>query len=253
MLPVLYYATFSPPSEKARWALDHHRVPHLRRVHVPIVGEPLLRARSGRWSGRITVPLLVADGRVIGDSLDIARHADQAGSGAPLIPQALEQDVLHWVGQSEAMVNAGRVLVSWRISRSPAALRETLPPPLRRNDAIAGLMGRMGMNLFMRKYGVPAEDPAKAESMLRNVLERLREALRDGRSTLLGTFSFADIAMAATMQTVKPVDHPEFRLGPATREAWTDPRLASEFAEVLAWRDRIYAQRPASSAVRETG
>lgn len=31
------------------------------------------------------------------------------------------------------------------------------------------------------------------------------------------------------------------RLGPATRAVWTQPALAAEFADLLAWRDGLYA------------
>ncbi|MCI0572233.1 MAG: glutathione S-transferase [Myxococcaceae bacterium] len=248
MLPVLYHSWFSPPSEKARWALDHHRVPHVRRVHMPIVGEPALRLRTGRWTGRLTVPVLVVDGRVLGDSLDIARYADEVGQGSPLFPREYEQEIQEWVQRSEVLVSAGRVLVSARIARSPAALLETLPVALRRTGVVADRMGRMGMELFARKYGLRDEAPALAEATMRSVLDVLRNTLRDGRKTLLGRFTFADIAMAATLQGVRPVDHPAIQLGPATREAWTDPVLASAYPEVLAWRDALYAQRPAASA-----
>jgi glutathione S-transferase len=39
---------------------------------------------------------------------------------------------------------------------------------------------------------------------------------------------------------VKP--HARATVGPRTREAWTQPELAREFADVLAWRDAVYAK-----------
>ena len=41
---------------------------------------------------------------------------------------------------------------------------------------------------------------------------------------------------------ILPVDDRHWRLGPGTRKAWTQPGLAGEFADLLAWRDRVYDQ-----------
>ena len=56
---------------------------------------------------------------------------------------------------------------------------------------------------------------------------------------------------AATMlQGVQPVADEYIRLGPATRSVWTQPALAAEFPELLAWRDALYRQhrRPVSGS-----
>src|SRR2546425_11429849 len=54
----------SPWSERARWALEWKRVPYARRAYQPLAGEEELR----RATGLSTVPVLLADGEVIGDS-----------------------------------------------------------------------------------------------------------------------------------------------------------------------------------------
>src|SRR4051812_46178482 len=85
---------YSPWSERARWALDHHHVPYRAVEHVPMVFEPGLRAvtaaltRSGRrLFEKITVPMLIDEGKVYPDSVAIAEHAEQVGSGSPLVPE----------------------------------------------------------------------------------------------------------------------------------------------------------------------
>lgn len=55
----LYAESFAPWCEKARWALDHHRVPYDYTEHLPMIGELRLRSAARKWSGRVTVPLLV--------------------------------------------------------------------------------------------------------------------------------------------------------------------------------------------------
>jgi len=57
------------------WALDRCGVPFREKAYLPRLGEPLMRLRCGRWSGRITVPILLAEGQALGDSYDIARWA----------------------------------------------------------------------------------------------------------------------------------------------------------------------------------
>ena len=76
---------------------------------------------------------------------------------------------------------------------------------------------------------------------MRSALESLRAALSKSSPYLLGTFSYADIVMAILLQGVVPVDHVRFPLGPTMRAAWTRDDLAADFADLLAWRDRVYA------------
>jgi hypothetical protein len=40
---------------------------------------------------------------------------------------------------------------------------------------------------------------------------------------------------------VEPVQHPRIVLLPALRQAWTAAPLVGEFADLLAWRDGLYA------------
>jgi glutathione S-transferase len=59
--------------------------------------------------------------------------------------------------------------------------------------------------------------------------------------------------MAASLQFVLPVEARYIALGPATRAVWTNPKLAEDYADLLAWRDRLYADHrspPAVSAAR---
>src|SRR5579871_5769917 len=68
----LYGMSFTPYSERARWALDHHRVPYEWHEHVPMVGERSLRKRAG-GQGKASVPLALDGETVLRDSLAIAR------------------------------------------------------------------------------------------------------------------------------------------------------------------------------------
>ena len=238
----LYAESFAPWCEKARWALDHHRVPYDYTEHLPMIGELRLRSAARKWSGRVTVPLLVDGGEVLMDSVAIARWAERRGSGSPLFPAEHDEAIAAWNERSEIVMTAGRALLMPRIAASSPALREQLPPfvPRSLRGALEPLASS-GVGHLTRKYGIRANDHSHDESRARAALDVLRAAL-DAREHLLDAFSFADITMATSLQFILPVDDRYIALGPATRDAWTHPTLASEYADLLAWRDRLYAR-----------
>jgi glutathione S-transferase len=245
----LYAESFAPWCEKARWALDHHRVPYEYTEHLPMLGELALRLAARKWSGRVTVPLLVDGGEVLMDSVAIARWAEGRGAGSPLFPAERDDEIAEWNERSEAVMTSGRALLLPRLAQSSAALREQLPPFI--PGALRGALQPLassGVGYLSRKYGIRADDFSEHESHVRAALDALRAALDDGREHLLDAFSFADITMATSLQFILPVADRYIALGPATREAWTHPALASEYADLLAWRDRLYAKRRPPSA-----
>lgn len=80
--PVLWHLELSHYSEKARWALDFKRVPHVRRAPLPgltsLVALALTRQRR--------FPLLQLDGRAIGDSTRIIAALEEHAPEPPLYP-----------------------------------------------------------------------------------------------------------------------------------------------------------------------
>lgn len=80
--PVLWHLKASHYNEKARWALDHKRVPHVRRAAVP--GRHAEVAE--RLSGGRTLPVLEIDGRAIGESARIIDYLEAGHPEPPLYP-----------------------------------------------------------------------------------------------------------------------------------------------------------------------
>ncbi len=241
----LYAESFAPWCEKARWALDHHQVPYRYIEHVPMLGEPALRLAARRPFGHVTVPLLVDGADVIMGSFDIARRAERDGEEATLIPPGREDDVAAWNERSDMVMTSGRAMLLTRMLRSPDALAEQLPPfiPGAVRPTLRG-MASMGVKFLQRKYEIRADDRVRHEDESRKALDALRAALSGGRRRLLGDeLSYADIAMAASLQFVLPVDERHIALGPATREVWTNATLAGEYPDLLAWRDELYRER----------
>ena len=231
----------SPWSEKARWALDHHRIDYVEKEYTPMLGEPALRLRLRQMRGRVSVPVLLAGGETVGDSLAIAQFAERHGSGAPLFRRGEEEEVAHWNEVAERAMQAGRALTFARIAASGEAQQEHLPGfvprPLRRPLAPMALVG---VRYLQRKYRT-GHDDALARAELRAAMFELRGALADGRSTLLGEFSWADIAMAAALQFVQPVEAAHIPMSAGMRRTWTDLELAGELNDLVEWRDQLYA------------
>jgi glutathione S-transferase len=231
---------YSPWSEKARWALDHHRVPYRFREYVPMLFEPWLRARLRQPLGRVSVPVFIGDGAVLRDSFSIARHADRVGAGPRLFPDEQVTDIVAWNERSEGALAAGRVVVVRRLGEMPGALTESLPKfiPEALRPRLGG-MTTMALGFLRSKYDLGGDLDA-SETTIRAALEGLRGALR-GRPYLLGELSYADMAMAVVLQLVRPVEG-FVPLGPAQREAWGNAELARSFGDLLEWRDALYAK-----------
>jgi glutathione S-transferase len=247
-LPKLVQLSYSPWSERARWVLDHHALAYQAVEHTPFLGEPRLRRIVGRKRGRATVPVLVDGDTVLTDSWDIALYADRRGSGPKLIPASQEKQIREWTELADATSSQGRGLVVGALLASDAALDEGLPFPLPR--AIRPLMRpttRFALRWFARKYELSEDAAAEHENKMRPALDRLEHAIK-GSPYLLGTFSYADIAMATVLQGISPVGNGYIRLGPATRRAWTRPVLERAYPNLIRWRDNLYLQHRGRAA-----
>jgi glutathione S-transferase len=229
---------YSPWSEKARWALDHHQVGYRFREYSPLLGELGLRLRLGKLSGPVSVPVLFGGAAPVPDSLAIAREAERLGRGSPLFPTDGLDAVVEWNDRSEEALAIGRGLSLDRARQSPAAKEAFLPsfvPEALR--PIARPMASIGIAYVARKYRA-RQTGGRAELIA--VMETLQRALRGPDSYLLGRMSYADIAMAASLQFFAPAADDHLPLAPGIRQAWTDAELVTRFADVLRWRDWLY-------------
>lgn len=228
---------YSPWSEKARWALDHHRVSYRESAYIPLLGEPGLRLKTKQWRGRVTVPVLIDEADVYTDSWDIARYAEAAGAGSCLFPAEKALEIETWNQRSETLLDCSRALATARVAGDPAALRESVPPsipaPLRR------LFGAVGVRYLTGKYRIRVDQAERCRETIDTELRAWRAAL-DGETTLWGTLTYADIAMACSLQLMAPVSDEYIQLGCNTRRGMTDPDVSADFADLAAIRDRIY-------------
>ena len=242
--------SYSPWSEKARWALDHRAIEYRTEEYTPMLGEPGLRLRTGKLRGKISVPVLLGEGKAIFDSIEIARRADVVAGSPLLFPPGRDAEIARWNDDSEAAMAAGRALLLKVMARDEKSQLESLPRfiPAALRSAMRPVAA-FGIRYVASKY-TSAEADERNEAKLLHTLESLRAALKARREksgargwTLLESgFSYADIVMAVVLQGVRPVADEYIRLGPATRELWTHPVLAAKFPDLLEWRDELYAK-----------
>ncbi len=233
---------YSPWSEKARWALDHHRVEYREEEHVPMLGEPLLKLKTRKLRRKVTVPALIDDGYVYMDSFEIARWAERAGKGPTLFPGERLAEVRTWNERSEPVMGAGRPLVVMKTGESDDSLEESIPSFIPAQLRKASLpVARLGVRFLAKKYALDLSAQERFLDTMSESLAALQRAVARDRY-LLGSFSYADVAMATALQFVRPVSDEYIRLGAATRAAWTQDTLAQRFPELLEWRDEIYGK-----------
>jgi glutathione S-transferase len=84
--------------------------------------------------------------------------------------------------------------------------------------------------------------------LMERALEELREGLAGGDYLVADQLTYADIAMATSLQFVAPVDERYIRLGRASRKAWSEPALSARYADLVAWRDRLYERHRETKA-----
>ncbi len=219
---------YSPWTQRARWALDQCGVSYQYAEYLPGVGEPLLRLWTRKWRGPVQVPVLFVDGSVVTGSDAIARYAARV---SPRLGDLAA--CVRWEELADAAACEGRLRVVQRSLASPRVQEESLDGTVPRllQPAFRWL-SRSVMRALANKYVALARDGS-----MRAALLEARAALRHA-PYLLGSFSYADIALASALQMVEPVGLSQV----ATREAWTWAELAHEFADLLAWRAQLLSE-----------
>ncbi len=188
-----------------------------------------MRFKTKRPFQKVTVPMLFDHGNLYTDSWDIAVRAEALGSASPLLAE--REECAHWNRVAERGMACGRARTVDRLLEDEEAqvdsLRVLLPDVLCKPFRPLAIVAAKGLT---KKYTSP---PPQA---LEEALLALRRGL-DGNDYLLGEFSFADMAMASMLEFVSPGTHVR-RSGPE-RRIWSDARLASRYADLIAWRDQL--------------
>jgi glutathione S-transferase len=188
----------------------------------------------------VSVPTFVSSAGIFADSYAIAREAERTGQRERLFPETYADEISQWNDRSEHALRSARVRVISRMRTVPGAEAEglTFLPKALRSPFRAS--ARAAVNFLRSKYDV-ASDLDASQDVIRAELQAARNTLGN-KPYLLGDFTYADIAMSVVLQCVRPVAARFIRLGPAMREVWTNDVLAEEFADLVEWRDALYAK-----------
>ena len=210
----------SPWSERLRWALEWKRVPYTRRAYQPLAGEEELR----RTTGISTVPVLLADGEVVGDS-DAALEWLEAHHPSPALLPAdgrLRAQARAWeIAATETMAPAGRLLM---IGRWKARGMQPLA------------------DHFAAKYGWSPAEEARMGRLLGALVADLARAVTSSPYLVGDGFTRGDLTVASMLAGLVGIPGDElFALDASMRAMFgvleeKDPVLGP----LRAWRDGIY-------------
>ena len=241
-MATLYVIHHSPWSERARWALLHHKIAFDEREHVPLIGELALRMRTS-VKGKASVPLLVDDDVAVQGSFAIGEHVDAHGKKDKLFPEGSRDTIKKLYDDLEDPLSAAREAFVRDLMNDEEAQLESLPPLLR-SLPFATMSAKIGTTFVASKYNARI---GSVDDRIRAGLRRVSEALGKKDYILGESFSFADIVATSIVQAIAPGDDKYVRIPPGTRRLWNHAKLQKEFAHLITWRDKIYSKhRPKS-------
>ena len=244
----LWHLKVSNYNEKARWALDHKGVPHLRRAMVP--GEH--RAIAKKLTGGRTFPVLVLDGQAIGDSTRIIEALERHAPDPPLYPAdpgerrtALELEDLF----DEELGPYIRLLALHCAMEDRELMLGMFAPDL------AGARRVLARALFpgVRRrvtsdFGIDELGVEHAYRKLATAGERFRATLRPSGYLAGDTFGVADLTLASI---VAPIVAPEQFPYPQPQRGhplFAEPRSVLAESGILDWTLDMYARHRGVSA-----
>jgi glutathione S-transferase len=199
--PTLWHIAVSHYSEKARWALDHKRIPHTRRA----VTIPGLHIPASIWMTRgasQTFPVMEIDGRRLGDSTEIIAALEERFPERPLYPadpeqrrRALELEDFF----DEELGPHIRLLAFYELGndreRFEAVIARSTPGPVARLGSGAVTYARTYTGL---RFGARNEEAAeRARVKIVAALDRLEAELGEGEYLAGDSFSVADLTAAS--------------------------------------------------------
>ncbi len=239
--PVLYHLEISHYNEKVRWALDYKEIPHERRAPPPF----LHIAWAFRLSRGKTLPVLVLNGKGIGDSTHIIAALEGEYPEPPLYPADKEERRRALELEEHFDEELGPYIRRWLFHES----LENLEPA----QFIDGALGNahsavkatmkatapVGKRILQLRYGINAADAAIARDKVEAALDQVEAELQPSGFLVGDRFSVADLTAAALLfPLVRPPEAPHMIPPPM-------PEQVERFRESA-------AERPAFKWVRET-
>jgi glutathione S-transferase len=247
-VPVLWHLKVSHYNEKVRWALDYKRVPHVRHAAAP--GRH--RAIAQRLTGAKTFPVMVLDGKAIGDSTQIIEALEHPYPEPPLYPaepesrrRALEIEDFF----DEELGPHMRLLVINQMLTSGKLILGAFFPDLGNHRRLAA---RATFPLHRRRaaaaFGIDDASVQRAWSKVRAAGECFAEEIQPSGYLVGDSFTVADLTVAAL---VAPAIAPEQFPYPQPQRGHpllAEVREALAVSGLLDWAYEIYARHRGRSA-----
>ena len=246
--PVLWHLKVSHYNEKARWALDHKRIPHRRRALTP--GEHGKIAR--RLTGGNTFPVLELDGEAIGDSTAIIAALERRWPDPPLYPSdpgereralALEDFFDEELGPYTRLLLVHHAFADAKLALDAFTPDLGLPRRLLARAMFSRLRTRV-------REGLRIDDTSVAHAFQKVEAAglRFREELRPSGYLCGDGFSVADLTVAALVApAAAPEEFPYPQ--PQRNHPLIEPvRAALARHGLLDWSREIYARHRGASA-----
>lgn len=245
--PVLWHLKVSHYNEKARWALDYKRIPHVRRAAIP--GRHAKLAR--RLGGGTTFPVLELNGEVLGDSTLIVRELERRLPEPPLYPDdPANRDRALAIEDffDEEFGPYLRLLVLEHMLPDPALLLGAFTPDLsapRRWAARA--MYPLIRRGVARDFGINQSHIETAWSKCRLACERFAAELGPSGYLVGDGFTVADLTVAALLAPVVAPQQFPYPQPQRDHPRFADLRRMIGDWGALEWAQSIYARhRPRS-------
>lgn len=249
--PVLWHLEISHFNEKARWALDYKSVPHIRKAVFPGLQE----FRTRRLGAGPTTPVLVIDGRAIGESSVILEEIERRWPEPPLFPSDPDERrrALEIQARFDELGHDLRRVVFSDLGVGSDAFLDTMYGP---DHPRKGLLKRLSPVLSPAVRARFSIKPERVEHSRRLVLEAFDWIASEigPNGYLVGdSFSVADLTAAAIMTPLlQPPQFPHIKLPPEGR-----PPAAREFRDSCAehpggrWVFEMYERHRSPSAAVE--
>ena len=207
--PVLWHLKVSHYNEKARWALDYKGVPHVRRAAIP--GRHAAIAK--RLAGSTTFPVLVLDGKAIGDSTRIIEELERLHPDPPLYPAdpvARQRALALEDFFDEELGPHSRLLVISRTMSDPKLFLGTFAPGLPRHRMMrARMMFPLIRRRIVKTFAIDDASIELAWAKARAAGERFRAELQPSGYLVGDSFTVADLTAAALVApAIAPVQFP---------------------------------------------
>jgi glutathione S-transferase len=244
--PVLWQYNFSNFNEKARWALDFKRVPHVRHSLLPGGARAMAFSRGG------TLPVLDIDGERIADSTRIIATLEDRFPQCALYPadrreRAAALELEEFFDEEAGHELRRAAFYEWRTS--PGFVSGLLTTGRGRTTRTFMRVTLPGALLYARRrYRIYPADAEQARVKLAAALDRI-VAERKPSGYLVGdSFTVADLAGAALLFPLAMPPEVQYRY--PTLPDWGAMRALVEHPAVDWIREMYHRHRGQSSAVR---